>query len=99
MRSHRLSSIAALVLVLVAGCGDSEHVSDYEDTTCGEIRANNSWRAVASELATVLTDANQEPSDRTIDAYERAYRKACAGAPDDFKPQRRVQKLREEDVR
>ena len=84
--------------LFVVGCGNSEHVSDYADTTCGEIRADNSWRAVASELAAVLTDANQEPSKRTTDAYERAYRKACAGASDDFKPQRRVQELREEEV-
>jgi hypothetical protein len=99
LRSHRLSSTAALVCLVGAGCGGSEHVSEYENTTCEEIRADKSWRAVASELAEVLTDANQKPSEDRIDTYERLYRKACAGAPDDFKPQRRVQELRGDELR
>ena len=74
-------------------------MSEYENTTCGEIRADKSWRAVASELGEVLTDGNQKPSKDRIDTYERLYRKACAGAPDDFKPQRRVQLLREDELR
>jgi hypothetical protein len=92
----RCSAALVALAVVVAGCGGSERAADgapITDVTCGDLRTKNSWRSVASDLANELTD--QAPSGQTVTKYERALRTVCAGAADDFKPEREARKLRE----
>lgn len=86
-------SFAALGTAFASGCGEKSGL-EIEDVTCGELRADNSWNAVATDQADLMTDGDPRPE--TVKEYEGHFRTACAGASADFKPLAKVTELREQ---
>ncbi len=85
--------LVAFSLLLAPACGEKSGL-EIEDVTCGELKERNSWNAVATDQADLVTDGDPRPE--TVAEYEGHFRAACAGAADDFKPLDRVTELREQ---
>ena len=65
-----------------------------EEVACGELRADSSWNAVATEQEDVMTDGGARPE--TVKDYDVVFGKAYAVASDDFKPLATVTRRREQ---
>ena len=85
------------VISIGAGCGKdqvADQVAKVNSVTCGQIRADDSWRSVAANHAELTPHPGPDPSDDKIVEFERLYRQACEGAPDDLKAGQKVDEIR-----
>ena len=81
------------LLSIGAGCGEDQ-VAEVNSVTCGQIRADDSWRSVAANHAELAPHPGPDPSAEKIAEFERLYRQACEGAPDDLEAGRKVDEIR-----